>query len=392
MAIVFTSRFSFNNPVPGTELDVWGSLLNTNRDNLDTFLSGASNTATVVGGTVNAITLTFTPDFPTNPIGSIIYWTSPGPNTTFTPTIKIDALAAVNLNAPVGTTMDVGDTGPEGYQCIGMVQASGVRLLNPYSIHTVREVLTGSRTYFVRVDGDNSNTGLVDSAGGAFLTVQKAINEAAELDFNGLTVTIEVGAGTFVGNAAVNGQFVGVQGAGQFVINGQGATTILQGNSSGGAVSVQNSGTLTLSNVRITNTNASGNGIFVNNMALLATSGTIQFGAVGASAACIRAANSSVLTINSGFAWDSNCAAVILVVSMVNIAVSGTITTTGSRTVGTFIQVQNSWVQIGSVTFVGTAVTGTPINVSRNGIVSTGSNTVPGSTANLTASQGQIIT
>lgn len=58
-----------------------------------------------------------------------------------------------------------------------------------------REKLTGNRTYYVRPDGSNSNTGLVDSAAGAFLTWNAAyIAVASKIDFAGFTVTISGGA------------------------------------------------------------------------------------------------------------------------------------------------------------------------------------------------------
>jgi hypothetical protein len=63
--------------------------------------------------------------------------------------------------------------------------------------YTPREVLTANRTYYVRADGNNSNTGLANTSGGAFLTIQKAIDTVATLDTNGKNVTIQAAAGTY---------------------------------------------------------------------------------------------------------------------------------------------------------------------------------------------------
>lgn len=57
------------------------------------------------------------------------------------------------------------------------------------------EVLTANRTYYVRTDGSDSNTGLTNNSGGAFLTLQKAIDTASSLTLNA-NVTI-VPTGTF---------------------------------------------------------------------------------------------------------------------------------------------------------------------------------------------------
>jgi hypothetical protein len=62
----------------------------------------------------------------------------------------------------------------------------------------VREKLSAARTYYVRTDGSDSNTGRENTAAGAFLTLTKAASVAYDgLDLNGFDVTVRVADGTY---------------------------------------------------------------------------------------------------------------------------------------------------------------------------------------------------
>jgi DNA-binding beta-propeller fold protein YncE len=82
----------------------------------------------------------------------------------------------------VGSTGATGPTGPTG---------------------PGREILSVNRTYYVRIDGSDSNTGLSDTSGGAFLTITKALSAVSMIDFGGFVVTIQIGDGTYTASLTV---------------------------------------------------------------------------------------------------------------------------------------------------------------------------------------------
>lgn len=86
---------------------------------------------------------------------------------------------------------------------------------------TVREILTGNRTYYVRTNGNDSNTGLENTSGGAFLTIQKAIDVAAALDCSLYNITIQVADGTYVANTITLKNIIG---SGSVTIQGNSGT------------------------------------------------------------------------------------------------------------------------------------------------------------------------
>lgn len=64
----------------------------------------------------------------------------------------------------------------------------------------LREKLAADRTYYVRTDGNNANNGLADTSGGAWATVQYALDYLADnIDLNGKMVTLQLNTGTHAG-------------------------------------------------------------------------------------------------------------------------------------------------------------------------------------------------
>lgn len=67
-----------------------------------------------------------------------------------------------------------------------------------------REVLRVNRTYYVRTDGLDSNDGLANTSGGAFLTIAKFFSVLNALDKNGFSVTCQLANGTYSIAAQIN--------------------------------------------------------------------------------------------------------------------------------------------------------------------------------------------
>lgn len=66
------------------------------------------------------------------------------------------------------------------------------------AIIATRKKLTAALTLYVRTDGNDANSGLANTATGAFMTIQRAINVATqEYDAGGWGITIQIADGTY---------------------------------------------------------------------------------------------------------------------------------------------------------------------------------------------------
>ncbi|HZP08796.1 DUF2793 domain-containing protein, partial [Methyloceanibacter sp.] len=139
-----------------------------------------------------------------------------------------------------------------------------------------REKLAANRTYYVRADGSDSNNGLTDSAGGAFLTIQKALNVVyGTLDLGGFDVTIQVRNGTYAAASQSSPQV----GAGNITLLGD---TTTPGNvtisSAGTCLTVSGQATkLSVGGIKVTS--SGGAGMTAMNGGLLQITGKCEFGA-----------------------------------------------------------------------------------------------------------------
>lgn len=90
------------------------------------------------------------------------------------------------------------------FPCFGSASMSQIMLLSlldqisQFLSGGVVPIISANTTFFVRTDGSDSNTGLVNSAAGAFLTIQKAVNVVSgSFLLTGVSVVIQVADGTY---------------------------------------------------------------------------------------------------------------------------------------------------------------------------------------------------
>lgn len=251
----------------------------------------------------------------------------------------------------------------------------------PVVFSQVREVLTAARTYYVRSDGSNSNSGLADSASGAFLTIAKALSVAASLDCSIFQLTIQIGAATWTEVINLPRMIFSLRP----ILTGIGSTTIIDPGAVNSSIVNDGATPWQVNNLKVANAglaclNALNGGI-------ISFSG-IEFGA--ASTFHIFAqANSSIVATGS-YSISGN--AVIHMQPNGYVFVSGvTVTITGTPAITIYAVAQScGFLSAASLTFVGTFV-GKRYSALDNGVIfvnGAGANYFPGTIAGTTATGG----
>jgi hypothetical protein len=142
----------------------------------------------------------------------------------------------------------------------------GTLTVGTSSTTSVRDRLTSSRTYYVRRDGNDSNSGLTNSSVGAFLTINGAYGFICNnLDLNGQNITVRV-QGASVGDGIYNERittrdWVGYAGSGfgQLTFVGENGTAEIRSTSATATILGAVAETpVTWENFKLTNPNSAG--------------------------------------------------------------------------------------------------------------------------------------
>lgn len=244
-----------------------------------------------------------------------------------------------------------------------------------------REVLSDDRTYYVRTDGNDSNTGFFDTAGGAFLTIQKAWDTIQSIDLGGHAVVIQVGAGTHTGGLDAASPAIG----GLVTLQGDVASpaNVVISTTAKHAISNTSGSYLQVKGFKL-QTTSSGNCINCQNGGSRIDFSNIDFGACAGRH--INAGEYSIVNAATDYAI-SGSAVRHASVSVSYLGLSGrTVTISGTLAFSQFILAdRQSYCNVFGMTFTGSyTVTGQRFNVQSGAIISTGgggASYFPGSSA-----------
>jgi len=255
-----------------------------------------------------------------------------------------------------------------------------------------RERLTAARTYYVRTDGGDSNDGLANTSGGAFLTIQKAVDVVSgTLDLSTYDVTIQVNDGTRTSTTLLK-KFQSSGGSVSIVGNSATpANCVISTTSAACFTTDAYAGTYVIDGFKL-QTTTSGACLSVTGQASTLTFKNIDFGAAAsahinstANSVCFAAGNYS---ITGSAPWHMGA----LSGGAISIN-SRTVTITGTPAFSTaFCLGQTTGIVVASANTYSGSATGSRYNVSLNAVANTGAGGAtyfPGNAAGYATTGGQ---
>ncbi len=283
------------------------------------------------------------------------------------------------------TDLTAATTPLAGTELVEIVQSGTSKKVAVSSMTSGREILTSSRTYYVRTDGSDSNDGLANTSGGAFLTVQKAVDVVYGLDLTIYNVTIQLSDGTYAGTVVASGPFLG---SGTVTVKGNSTTPTNVVLSTSGSISVtaKQGAVLTIKDLKITNSSS---------ISLLGTQkGHINFSGIdfGAAGQQVRADDGGSITATGNYTISGGGTNHLISVGGVVRTQSKTVTISGTPTFSVFASGDYVGLILANGNTYSGSATGARYGATMNGVIYVGgggANYFPGNSAGSTATGGQ---
>lgn len=261
-----------------------------------------------------------------------------------------------------------------------------------------REMLTANRTYYVRTDGNDGNTGLANTSGSAFLTIQKAIDTIySMLDLAGYTATVQVGAGTYTGAVAINGRAVGQKSRTSIRLTGDTTTpsNVVWSTTGGDCLDLFDGAMVVVGGFKMTASGAGTKLITLVRGSQILIDGAMEYGAAGGPWQ-LQSDGFSYLQIAANYTISGGASAHVLASSGGTILFTGlTVTLTGTPAFSSWFAAASygGVITTAGMTYSGSA-TGSRYTAIGNGIINTnggGATYFPGNSAGSTATGGQYV-
>lgn len=317
-------------------------------------------------------------------------WVAPGIWVDLGEPTPADVAAAIHAATSKSTPVDSDELGlADSEASFGLKKLTWANLkaaLLAYFKGQFREKLSADRTYYVRTDGSDSNTGLANTSGGAFLTVQKAVDVVSEIDLGGYRATIQIADGTYSSGVVVTYVVNG-----ELILNGNATTpdNVVLSVASGSTITGRNRATFSVENLKV---QAAVAGVFADKRATI-TCKNVTFGACSYAHTAASEGGSVVISTACKIAGNAGSFA-NLDNGNLNITLAA-FTLTGTPAFSTaFIYAQAiSYARCVLPTFSGSA-TGTRYTVITNSVInvnSAGATFLPGNAAGSTSTGGQYL-